>query len=221
MKKLTLLLGLIILAGCNPKKSSVKSATTATAEITSLTSCAGQSQSGVGVIYDNSQTSMNFNNMVKALLTVNINPNNVGTVSFGPNDSTGVRFTGKIKLDGAGNVVQAQSKISISIYDSIWLNERYTNPQAEEIKIEFDPSRNNGAVITGQISTSGGANSFISFKDSYGEIRFENVQANVSGSTASNLSGTVRFQNSTNVLGGTPYSGTLGQFFIQRCAFLE
>ncbi|MCC2679313.1 MAG: hypothetical protein K0R29_1889 [Pseudobdellovibrio sp.] len=216
MKKLTLVLGLIILAGCNPKKSSVKSATTTISaeQVATLTNCQGQATTGTGVIYDTSSGAMNFNNQIKALLSVNINPNNVGTVSYNPNDSTGVRFTGKIKLDGSGNVVQAQSSVMISIYDSIWLNEKYTNPNAEEIKIEFSPSR--GATITGQINPSGGTNSFISFKDNYGEIRFENIVI-----SANNLSGTVRFQNSTNVMGGTPASGTLGQLFIQRCAFLQ
>lgn len=216
MKKLTLVLGLIILAGCNPKKSSVKSATTTISaeQVASLTNCAGQANTGTGVIYDTSSTSMNFNNQIKALLSVNINPNNVGTVSASPSDTTGVRFSGKIKLDSSGNVVQEQSNVLISIYDSIWLNERYTNPSAEEIKIEFSPARS--ATITGQVNPADAANSFISFRDSYGEIRFENIQV-----SANNLSGTVRFQNSTNVMGGAPASGTLGQLFIQRCAFLQ
>lgn len=211
MKKLTLLLGLIILAGCNPKKSSVKSSTTAisAAEVASLTNCNGQSTTGTGVIYDTSGTSMNFNNQVKALLSVNINPNDVGLVSNNPSDQTGVRFTGKIKLDSSGNVVQAQSSVLISVYDS-----NTVNYGAEVIKVEFVPSR--GATITGQINPAGGANSFISLKDNYGEIRFENIQV-----SANNLSGTVRFQNNTNVTGGSPASGSLGQLFIQRCAFLQ
>jgi hypothetical protein len=215
MKKLTLILGLIILAGCNPKKSSVKSATATTADVTSLTSCSGMTATGPGVIYDSSSTAYNFNNQVKALLSVTIDPNNVGFISYGANDPTGIRFTGRIKLDPSGNVVQAQSQVLISIYDSIWLNEKAMNPSAEEIKIQFSPSTT-GTTITGQISSAGGTNSFISFKDGYGEIRFENIVSN-----ANNLSGTVRFQNSTNVTGGQPASGTLGQFFIQRCAFLQ
>jgi PBP1b-binding outer membrane lipoprotein LpoB len=210
MKKLTLILGLILLAGCNPKKSSVKSATTTNADVTSLTSCTTASSNMVGSIYDTSNTAFSFNDRVRALLSATMSPTDVGFISYNISDPTGVRFSGKIKLDSSGNVVQAQSQLAITVYDSKWLNEG-----AQEIKIEFNPN-NQGTVISGQVSSSGGANSFISFKDSYGEIRFENVIAN-----ADNLSGTVRFQNSANFSGGQPAGGTLGQLFIQRCAFLQ
>lgn len=214
MKKLTLLIVLALMAGCNPKKNSVKATTATISGVTVGTQCSGTSSNQPGTIFDSSNTSYDFNNRVKALLSVNIQPNDVGFVSSGQADATGVRFTGTVKIDANGNVVSAQSKVNISVYDSIWMNARYSNPNEQEIRLEFDPNAGRGATITGQFNTSTGAGTLI-LHDNYGEIRF-NGQID-----AQRMSGTVTFQNSTNVAGGAALSGTLGQFYIERCAFLQ
>ncbi len=176
--------------------------------MTSLTS------SVYGTIYDGTSSSYDFENRAKALLSVTLSPSQVGNISAGQADQTGVRFSGKIKLDGSGNVVSAQSRVLISVYDSIWLMNRYSNPSEQEIRIDFDPNAGKGATISGQFNTSTGQG-YVSMRDSYGEVRFEGTI------DAQKLSGVVSFQNTSNVAGGAPASGVLGQFYIQRCAFLQ
>lgn len=215
MKKLTLLIVLALMAGCNPKKNSVKSSTTATISGVQVgTQCTGTANASYGTIYDSTNTSYDFNNRVKALLSVNIQPTDVGFVSSGQADLTGVRFTGTVKLDANGAVLSDQSKVMISVYDSVWLNNRYTNPNEQEIRLDFDPKAGRGATITGQFDPSSGSGTLI-LQDSYGEIRFNGTI------DAQRMSGTIAFQNSKNVTGGAALSGTLGQFYIERCAFLQ
>lgn len=218
MKKLTVILALTILAACSPKKSSVKSNTGSSATIAGVTlgQCDGSTgtvNSTQGGIFDTSATSYNFENQVKALLSATMSPYDVGSVSAYPNAQTGVRFKGVVKLDANGAVVGAQSKILISVYDSIYVNNKYTNPNEVEIQIEFDPAKL--ATITGQFDTQTGTG-YLSLKDKYGEVRFDGTV------NAQNFSGTVRFQNSVTVLSGSsPASGSLGQFQIQRCGLLQ
>lgn len=210
MKKLTLLIVLALMAGCNPKKSSVKATTATISGVEVGTQCLGATSSQIGTIYDSSNMSYDYNNRVKALLSATVRPEEVGYISNGQADPTGVRFSGAVKLDANGNVISNQSRVTISVYDSIWL----ANQSAGEIKLEFDPNAGRGATITGQFDTSSGAGTLI-LHDNYGEIRF-NGQID-----AQRMSGTVTFQNSSNVSGGAALSGTLGQFYIQRCGFLQ
>ncbi len=214
MKKLTLVIVLALMAGCTPKKNTVKAATATISGVEVGSQCLGTSTNQYGTVFDNTNMSYDFANRVKALLSVNIKPEEIGLVSGAQADPTGVRFSGTVKLDSAGNVISDQSKVTISVYDSVWLNNRYTNPNEQEIKLEFDPKAGRGATISGQFDTSSGTGILI-LHDNYGEIRF-NGQID-----AQRMSGTVAFQNSTNVSGGAALSGTLGQFYIERCAFLN
>lgn len=215
MKKLTLLLGLIILASCTPKKNSVRS-TVATANGVELNSsqCASNTQNGVGTIYDSTYTSWDFNSRVKAFLSADINPNEVGYISSSPTDaSTGVRFSGKLKVDGSGNIVSAQSSFQIKVYDS---NVSQANG-IPEITLTFDPSTSSGAQrgvsISGQFDSAGSGTVLV--RDNLGEVKLQGTV------TAQNFSGTVTFVNSQNISGGAGLSGTLGQFFIERCSILK
>ncbi|MGZ3690695.1 MAG: hypothetical protein ACXVAX_04290 [Pseudobdellovibrio sp.] len=217
MKKLTLLLLVTLVSACSQKNNSVTSSVATISGVAVGANCSSStniSSNMVGTIYDTSANSYNFQNQVAALLSVNLQPSEVGTVSAAQADQTGVRFTGTVKLDSSGNVVGAQSKVTISIYDSIWLMDRYTNPNEQEIRIEFDPTLGKGAVLSGQFDPSSGQG-YLSMRDSYGEVRFTGTI------DAQKLSGQVSFQNTTNVTGGAPASGVLGQFYIQRCGFLQ
>ena len=212
MKKLLVLLALTLLAACSPKKSSVKAnvgvpATINIAGVATGTQCASTS-ANAGIIFDNSGNSYNFENQVKALLSATINPSEVGTISAQAN-GTGVGFTGIVKLDANGNVVGGQSNVTITVYDNIW----YMNQTAANlIELKFNPT--NGATLAGQFNMSSG-DGFLSLTDKYGEVRFEGKI------DAQNFSGTARFQNTSSVLGGTPASGALGQFQIQRCTIFK
>lgn len=209
MKKLTILIALTLLAACNPKKNSVQANVATIAGQPIGTQCvANNNASSVGTIYD-SQGSFNFETQVKALLSATISPNDIGSISPQGNAQTGVRFNGLIKLDASGNVVAAQSRLTISVHDSIWLANQTA---ANLIQVIFDQTK--GSTISGQFNLTSG-DGLLSLRDQYGEVRFQGKI------DAQNFSGTVSFQNATSVVGGSPASGTLGQFFIQRCAILQ
>ena len=213
MKKLLVLLALTLLAACSPKKSSVKAnigapATVTISGVTTGAACVNTSQN-TGYIYDNSASSYNFETQVKALLSATTNPAEVGSISALASDGTGVGVTGLIKLDASGNVVGAQSNLLITILDSIW---QTTRSEDLKIKLNFTPA--NGSTLSGQFNLTS-SDGFLSVADKYGEIRFEGKI------DAQNFSGTVRFTNLTTVIGGTPASGVLGQFQIQRCAIFK
>lgn len=213
MKKLTLLtLALFVMAGCNPKKNSVKANVATISGVTVGTQCTNTTQnSNVGTIYDQSM-SMNFEYQVKGLLSATTNPSEVGSISPNQSDSTGVRFSGRIKLDANGNVIGSQSKVTISVYDSYLL----FNTSLQPIILDLDPNAAGKNVqITGQFSTSNG-DGYISIRDQYGEIRFQGII------DAQRFSGTITYANTTTYNNsGTPASGTLGQFWIQRCSFFQ
>lgn len=212
MKKLTLLtLALFVMAGCNPKKNAVKANVATISGVTVGTQCATTTQnSNVGTIYGQAG-SFNFEQQVKALLSATTDPSNVGSISPNQSDSTGVRFSGRVKLDAAGNVVGAQSKVTITIYDSYILMDNTIQP----IILDLDPNvAGKNIQISGQFNTSSG-DGYISIRDQYGEIRFQGLI------DAERFSGTVTFANTQNITGGQPASGTLGQFWIQRCSFLQ
>lgn len=210
MKKLLLISALTVLAACSPKNNSSRSATATIAGVPTGVACMnGTSSTNVGSIYDQ-QNSYDFENRVKALLSATISPSEVGSISSQSSAQTGVRFNGVVKLDGNGTVLGNQSNVSITVYDSVWL---YNQTQSNLIVINFNPSKA-GTVISGQFNTSSGEGS-LSLRDQYGTVIF---QGRID---AQNFSGTVSFQNTTSVAGGTPASGNLGQFQIQRCAIFQ
>lgn len=206
---------MIALGACSPKKSSVKANvgnSSATIAGVSTEQCAGTTSSTIGNIYDNSANSFNFESQVKGLLSATISSYDVGMVSSAANSATGVRFSGAIKLDANGNVVPAETRILISVYDSIWQMNKITNPNEVEIQLAFDSTK--GATISGQFNTQSG-DGFLSLKDQYGEVRFEGKV------DAQSFSGNLKYQNTVNVDGGSPAAGTVGQFYINRCGILK
>lgn len=218
MKKLTILIAMTLLAACSQKKSAVQANVTSTTTIAGATTGACLATTGaanVGAIYDTSANSYNFENQVKGFLSATISPYDVGTISSQGNAQTGVRFSGVLKLDTNGNVIGAQSHILISVYDSIWLTNHYTNPNEVEIQAKFDPSTNSRSSISGQFNLQTGAGTLL-LQDNYGSVQFTGTI------DAQNFSGTVSYQNTTTVMSGMqPSSGSMGQFFIQRCAILQ
>lgn len=169
--------------------------------------------SNVGTIYDQnggfSLTSGSFEDRVKALLSATINPSEVGSISAGPSDSTGVRFTGTIKVESSGQVTLSATKIKILVYDSYVLNSQYAadGKKFEPIPIEFT------SAAEGRFDSTGSG--YVVFRDSYGEIRFDGQYDN------QYFKGTVSFRNTQSVLGGTAAQGTLGQFYVARCGIIQ
>ncbi len=232
MKKLILLLPLLLLvSACNPKKEGVRGVARnaningATGNFIAAASCpqtGQQSSLGIGTIFDNGQqqqfsldaVSGTFESRVKAFLSASTAPSEIGQISGLPTDRTGVRFQGVIKLGSNGAVVAAQSKMLIKVYDSFVLNSELdpNGQKYEPIALEFLPT--GGTQISGQFNLQTG-DGFVSYRDSFGEVRFEGRL------DAQNFSGLVKFQNSKNVSGGGALSGTLGQFYVARCAIIQ
>lgn len=209
MKKLIILTALVLLGACQPKKQPVK-ANTSAATIGGMqlgANCAATAtQVQPGSIFDNSTQSFGFEQRVKDLLSAYLQPSEVGSVSA-YQSSPGVWFSGAVKLDASGNVVAQNSNVMIEVKDSYY----NMNPQ-NPIQMKF--SQASGATISGQFNTSTGVGSLI-LKDNYGQIKFDGTIS------AEKFSGTVSFQNSQTVTGGAPASGTLGQFWVNTCGFLQ
>ncbi|MBC7419749.1 MAG: hypothetical protein H7328_03380 [Bdellovibrio sp.] len=224
MKKI--LLGLVLLGftACEAPKKTVSAGTVGSVEgvvggILSGIQCAQSTSSTQGIIYEATQVQYaagdaqgSFEDRAKALLSSAIMPQEIGSISPNANASTGVRFVGSLRLDQSGNVLGAQSKMTISFYDSIWLSEYSYNSSARGIDLAFDPTRS-GQSISGNFNLQTGVGTLI-LKDAYGEIRFEGTIG------AQNFSGLVKFQNSQSVV-GTIAKGTLGNFSIARCAIVQ
>ena len=221
--KNVLLLTVIALAfvGCNPNKeqskrtSGVRSATiSGNTNGTFTQSYCGNNLSSIGTIYDQgTQQSLysngNFEQRVKGLLSATIDPAEIGTISSSPNDQTGVRFQGTIKVESNGTVNLQQTKILIKVYDSFVLQSASDGSnQYQPIPIEFT------SAAAGQFNMQTGSG-YVIFKDQYGEVRFD---GNLSGDY---LSGQVSFVNSANVTGGSAAQGVLGQFYVARCGIIK
>lgn len=231
MKNILLLIPLLAFLGCDPKKSTVKanvqSGVPTNGQAAASTNIAGdftlsnqcpQGVSGIGSIWDSGGTaeslytsSGSFEDRVKALLSASIAASGVGQISGLESDSTGLRFQGVVKLDAAGNVVAANSKMLIKVYDSFVGQPDSNGVKSEPIKIDFISSK---AQISGQINMQTGQG-YVSFSDSYGEVRFEGRL------DAQFFTGLVKFQNAKNVNEGAPAGDTLGQFKVARCGIIQ
>ncbi|WP_409477334.1 hypothetical protein [Pseudobdellovibrio sp. HCB154] len=220
MKKVVLLtLIALSFVGCNPNKESSKRTSGNGGRVATISgttngaftqSYCGNNLSSVGTIYDQSSSfTSNFEARVKGLLSATIDPSEVGTISAGANDQTGVRFQGTFKIESNGTVNLQQTKILIKVYDSYVLQSATDGSnQYQPIPIEFS------SAAAGQFNMQTGSG-YVVFRDEYGEVRFD---GNLSGDY---LSGQVSFVNTTNVTGGAAAQGVLGQFYIARCGIIK
>ncbi|MBC7743461.1 MAG: hypothetical protein H7061_14790 [Bdellovibrionaceae bacterium] len=224
MKKISLLLLTLLAFACSPKKETgVRANTAGAAGITGVgpvvTSVCAQAAAMGGAIVDAAQIKYEpndvmgtFEDRTKAFLTTTIAPERVGYINPQIIAGTGVSFKGVIKLEASGNVVGAQSKLTIEVRDSEYTRNLIYNRDEVPITVEF-LSTNPGTVISGQFNAQTGIAS-INLKDNYGEVRFDGRI------DAQNFSGTVTFINSVSV-SGAPMRGTIGSFSIPRCALLQ
>lgn len=230
MKKQLLLVPLLMtLAACNPSKDPVRGAspggTNAGANLSRdfvLSKSCAQGQSGIGAITDSVQaagslysTPGTFQDRVKALLSTTVMTADIGDINGSGMDGTGVRFQGVIKMDPTSGLVDGtNSKMIIKIYDSFYVNS-LNDPNGtkyDTINLDFSPLKN--TQISGQFNMQTG-DGFLSFHDAYGDVRFEGRL------DAQFFSGEVKFQNTKNVNGADPVSGTVGQFRVARCGIIQ
>jgi hypothetical protein len=207
-----ILLGSLLAAlfiGCKPAtKAGVRSNTTLSTsglrtdqngQVTFQTNCAPS----IGSIYSYNMNAHTFETQVKAFLSATTNPNDIGTVSSLPANSTGVQMSGLIFLDKSGQVDVSQSKISVQVYDS------FVSQGLGVIKVEI------AGASSGSFNLQTGIGSVV-FKDQHGEIKFDGRLG------ADTFDGDVTFKNyKTVVSGANPSSGTLGQFNIKICGFIQ
>lgn len=151
----------------------------------------------------------NFESDVKNFLSATINPDEVGQI----NAASSVKFMGTVKTDSAGNVISG-SQLYFTITDSFAAQggfDSYGNVY-KPITLTFD--QNSGAQFSGQINKQTGLMS-INVRDSYGTLQLTGIV------DAQSFSGTISYQNTQHILGNSPAGGTLGQFRVARCGFLQ
>ena len=145
-----------------------------------------------------------FEQNVKSFLSATINPQEIGTISGGQWDNTGMRFEGTIKLDTSGQVVLTGSKLIMKVYDSLLLQNSSLQPMGVQME----------AAAEGKFDLNTGVG-YVVFKDKYGEVRFDGRF------DAQNFSGTVSYKNYASFDNSQPALGQLGQFLIARCAIIQ
>lgn len=213
MKKIILMsLVSILMVACNPKTDS-KVTTVGTRNNLSANvfgNTCSQNQFPIGTIFDSGAQQVSlystgaYQDRVKAFLSATVNPQEVGQISSAQWDTTGVRFQGVIKLDPAGNVVLAASRIMIKVYDSYLLQ----STTAQPIPVSIN------AASEGHFDMQSGLG-YVIFKDQYGEVRLDGRF------DAQNFSGTFSYRNYVAFDNSTPAQGQLGQFLIARCAIIQ
>lgn len=206
-----LLLAVLSLSACGKKEGSGvrvagRGAATGVAQGgTSGTSgtCGAQS---TGKIFD-AYASSTFEQQVKNFVSATLDPQSLGSISGNINDRTGIDFNATFRFDSNGNVVAAESKVHIKIFDS-FVGQVYNGQTIQPYEVAFT------AASEGMIDRN--TRQFqVRFKDSYGEIVFQGSYDN------SLAQGTVYYQNYTAVQGYQPTSGTLGSFRIYACSLIK
>lgn len=205
----------LTLASCAQKKSGVSSRASSTSS--TVTASGSQCGTSTGVVYASSSASSSttsFETDVKNFLSATINPNEVGTIDGSGSGATGVKFTAAIKLDSSGNVVSASSQLYFTIIDSYAAQGGYDSygNAYQPITVKFD--QNTGAQFSGQFNTQNNSGQ-LTIQDSYGTVTLTGTL------DAQYFSGTISYQNTQHILGSTPAQGTLGQFRVARCGFLQ
>lgn len=161
-------------------------------------------QSAIGAIFDTSTNAHSFEQRVKMFLSATTPPEDVGSISSDPtNNSTGVRFQARIRLDSSGHVIAQESQLAIKVYDS------FVTGDVGPIPVTINTAH------AGQFNLQTGQG-YVTFRDNYGEVRLEghiNTQY---------FQGTVSFANTVTVIpNSSPASGVLGSFSITTCGVIQ
>ena len=160
----------------------------------------------VGMIYDSAAGSQ-FRDRVAAFVSATMDPNGLGEISGDPNASTGIDLVMSVKVNAQGQV-QSGSTLDLGIYDS------YVGQNDQNGKLIEPYSLHISQRVQGVANPQTGEFS-VQFSDEYGAILFTGKM------DQKTIQGTVQFQNSQSYIGGTPASGTLGQFVLPRCAVFQ
>lgn len=162
--------------------------------------------SAVGKIYDSRYSYVtDYRPTVVSFLSSILTENYIGQISTSPYDKTGIDFVAQFKFDGTGVVLKNGTMAEMSFFDSMV----GTTDSTTGVVIPAYPVKLISAVA-GQRYSNG--QFVVKFQDEYGEVTFTSSQT-----SSGYVYGKVTYVNSKNVNGGTPTSGTLGDFVIPAC----
>ncbi|HPI40008.1 MAG TPA: hypothetical protein PLJ21_04340 [Pseudobdellovibrionaceae bacterium] len=181
---------------------------TTAVSVSPTTSCTSTDQMQIGRVYDETNGAMNptFKEQIKNFISGFADPSDIGDISGLYYDNTRVEFVGSLKFDAQGNIIGQQSQIKMSVYDSKTIYEN-----AAPFNMKLEPAQ--GMTITGTYNKSNGYVD-VQFSDGSGVVT---IEAKNDGKF---LSGGIKFNNKTSVIGGSAKSGRLGSFYISSCAIL-
>jgi hypothetical protein len=168
-----------------------------------------EARGGVGVTGNLPYVNLNggaskvdYTNIVKAFLSPTISPTEVGDVD----PSTGVRFGGRVMMNGTNGAIDPNSQVQFEVIDHLVLTNA-NNQLYQPIPVTFK-----GGVTANSMAYKGQAN--ITFEDEFGSVNIQGTFQYKGG----NFTGTVYFTNASANHNGIK-SGKLGTFSIPTCTF--
>jgi hypothetical protein len=145
---------------------------------------------------------VDYTNIVKAFLSPTISPSEVGDVD----PTTGVRFGGRVMMNGTNGAIDPNSQIQFEVIDHL-VGTLANNQTYQPIPVTFK-----GGVTANSMAYNGNAN--ITFEDEFGSVNIRGTFQYKGG----NFTGTVYFSNASANHNGIK-SGTLGTFSVPTCSF--
>ena len=207
MKIVLILITALFVFGCGSQPGLQKrSSTPAPENLISANSCQGNELSSrVTSISGNDQ---DFRQSVGDLVSVSLNPAELGSVSGALNGATGVELKMVLTFDTSHQIISESSKFRIIIKDSFvgtaGTNGNLISPievvhaAGSQLSGSFDPSQR---IL------------HVQFSDAYGHVSVDGQIQN------GQLNGQVQFVNTKAWNGSTPRQGTLGRIQATSCSF--
>ena len=203
---LALILGLFAFGcGSDPAVQKLRSSA-ALANSISANSCQGNELSSRIISVSGSDSS--FRETVGNLVSVSMNPQDLGTISGSASGSTGVSMMMALVFDSSHQIISGSSTFKISIKDSL-VGTVGTDGRAI---LPIDILHSKQSQLSGSYDPSQKILHLV-YSDRYGQIL---VDGQASGNY---LSGQVQFANSVAWDGSTPRQGILGSFQASSCSF--
>ena len=207
MKKNLILITALFVFGCGSQPGDQRAHSVGVSANSVLAnSCQGNELSSR--ITSLSGNDQNFQQVVGDLVSVTLNPSELGTISGAPSGTTGVDLKMTLVFDSAHQIISRSSQFRITIKDS------YVGTIGTDGKTigPIEVVHNNSSQLSGSFDP-GQRILHLQFSDSFGRI---SVDGQIQGNQ---LKGQVQFMNSKSWDGSTPRQGTLGQIQATSCSF--
>lgn len=144
---------------------------------------------------------------VQVFVSTHLAPEAMGFVSGNPSSSTGVTFSGGLKLLANGQIDAERSRLLIEISDSLV---GQVDPQSgqsiQPYQVQFLKAKSAKVTSGNQME--------VVFADAFGEVTLKGQI------TEEYIYGTVHFKNYQSYNGSSPQQGDLGSFYVYRCGFV-